>query len=273
MPHSREVRQTSHADHDPILVAALAADDLAGADRDLALELTRTCADCALLHDDLRALARATASAPPPIAMPARDFRLTPADAARLRPGGWRRFVETLSGARSGLSGTLGVGLATLGIVGLLIGNISINLGGSAAAPQTAMPAGGAAAAPADRNLETVTNAAPSAGSGTEALGAAAGASPAPAAASSSMPTTGVSGPVAPAASQDMAVGGAVNDGSVPRSSTKTTTAESDSGGLFASLDADGDQPFRPLNLLLGGIVVVGLGLVAASLLRRRRTG
>ena len=84
---------------------------------------------------------------------------------------------------------------------------------------------------------------------------------------------TGVSGPVAPAASQDMAVGGAVNDGSDPRSSTKATTAESGSGGIFASLDSDGDQPLRPVNLLFSGIVVVGLGLVSASLLRRRRTG
>src|SRR5688572_29205323 len=100
MPHSREVRPTSHDAHDSVLVAALAADDLVGTERDQALDLTRSCSDCALLHDDLRAIARATASAPPPIADRPRDFRLTPADAARLRPNGWRRFVVAVQDAR-----------------------------------------------------------------------------------------------------------------------------------------------------------------------------
>ena len=46
MPHVSDVRSTSHDRHDPMLVAALAADDLAGAERDQAIALTRTCADC-----------------------------------------------------------------------------------------------------------------------------------------------------------------------------------------------------------------------------------
>ena len=65
MPNQADVRATSHARHDTLLVAALAAGDLAGTDRDHATELIETCADCATLHDDLVAIARATASAPP----------------------------------------------------------------------------------------------------------------------------------------------------------------------------------------------------------------
>ena len=86
MPHVSEVRATDHDRHDPMLVAALAAGDLAGTDRDQAIALTASCAECAALHDDLVAIARATASVPPPIRAPARDFRLTPEQAASLRP-------------------------------------------------------------------------------------------------------------------------------------------------------------------------------------------
>src|SRR5689334_7144368 len=97
MPHVPTVISTDHDRHDPLLVAALAAGDLAGTDRDQAVALIRSCADCAALHDDLQAIARATASVPPPITTLHRDFRLTPADAARLRPAGWRRFLDRVS--------------------------------------------------------------------------------------------------------------------------------------------------------------------------------
>jgi hypothetical protein len=90
MPHVSEYRvQPDHAGHDRLLVAALAAGDLAGTDRDHALDLTRSCSACAELHDDLVAIARATAVVPPPVAARPRDFQLTPADAARLRRVGW----------------------------------------------------------------------------------------------------------------------------------------------------------------------------------------
>src|SRR6185436_18535562 len=84
MPNDSDVRVTSHERHDPMLVAALAAGDLAGPDRDQAIALTQSCASCASLHADLQAIARATASVPPPIAAPRRDFRLSPEQAASL---------------------------------------------------------------------------------------------------------------------------------------------------------------------------------------------
>src|SRR5688500_16511739 len=92
MPHASDLMPTPHDRHDTLLVAALAARDLTGADRDLASDLIASCTDCAALHDDLIAIARATAVVPPPIGTTPRDFRLTPADAARLRPSAWRRL-------------------------------------------------------------------------------------------------------------------------------------------------------------------------------------
>src|SRR4051812_24613541 len=117
MPHVREVRATSHDRHDLMLVAALAADDLAGTDRDQAIVLTTSCDDCAQLLADLRAIAAATASVPPPIRPTNLDFRLSPQQAARLRPAGWRRLLPGTS-ARLALGRPLGVALATFGLMG-----------------------------------------------------------------------------------------------------------------------------------------------------------
>ena len=47
MPHVSEVRATDHDRHDTMLVAALAAGDLAGTERDQAIALTASCAECA----------------------------------------------------------------------------------------------------------------------------------------------------------------------------------------------------------------------------------
>jgi hypothetical protein len=131
MPHVSE----HHAQHDPLLVASLAAGDLAGADRDHANAQISACAECATLHADLIAIARATAALPPAVAP--RDFRLSPEQAAALRPVGWRRLVAAIGGSRPLLSRQLGIGLATIGIAGLLVSTLpGIQLGGTAAAPQ-----------------------------------------------------------------------------------------------------------------------------------------
>ena len=117
MPH---VDELVHDQHDPILVVSLASGDLAATERDYATaqSLISSCSDCAQLHDDVLAIARATRALPP--AHRTRDFRITDADAATLRPAGWRRLV---AGIASGplFSRQLGAGLATLGIAGLLL--------------------------------------------------------------------------------------------------------------------------------------------------------
>ena len=268
MPHSREVRATSHADHDPMLMVALAAGDLAATDRDRAADLTRSCADCSALRDDLVAIARATAVAPPPIVERPRDFRLTPSDAARLRPGGWRAALAAFSRPATGLTRNLGVGLATLGLAGLLIGNVQIQLGGSAAslpaaAGQAADPRA-AVAAPESSNGDATTTS-----TGQPDRTSVGGA---PAAAASAAP---------PAATDTQAFGPVVTDpvgdgngGAAQPAASGTkemTIAEGGRDGASAPVGAVGDQERRPLNLLFGAAILIGLLLVVVPAVRRSR--
>jgi anti-sigma factor RsiW len=126
----------SHAEHDPLLVAALAAGDLEPADR-LLVERLASCPECALLAADLRAIATATAALPPRTRP--RDFSLRAEDAARLRRRGWRGFVAAFGGRRSAALKPLATGLTTLGIAGLLLAALpAVPLGGPGAAQQGA---------------------------------------------------------------------------------------------------------------------------------------
>jgi hypothetical protein len=276
MPHVSDVPPTSHDRHDTMLVAALAAGDLAATDRDEAIALTASCVDCASLHDDLVAIARATATVPPPIAAPTRDFRLTPADVARLRPGGWRRLVAAFSAPRLAVARPLGVGLTTLGLVGLLIGNVSLNVGGSPSTPEAATisaggdnelraaasaPAGGPAAAPAVPAASTA------------ALGPVAAFDPSASngPAASTVPDQSVtsSGDVAGSHVPDIAA-----EGFGPAASGGTKAAPTDNSHLFASGEPSRDaaqiDPIQTRNLLFVAAVVVGLGLLIASRFRSR---
>jgi hypothetical protein len=124
----------THADHDLLAVAAFAAGDAEGVELDAALAAVAACPACAALHHDLRAIARAMPALPAPVRT--RDFRLTPEQAASLRPAGWRRFLTPLAGPRFAFAGPLGTGLATLGVAGfLLAGSLGMPLAGTAAAP------------------------------------------------------------------------------------------------------------------------------------------
>jgi hypothetical protein len=132
MPHDSE----RHARHDQLLVVALAAGDLTGTERDRAAAQVASCVACASLNDDLIAIARATAVLPAAVAP--RDFRLSPEQAARLRPSGWRRLIAAFASPRLAMTRQLGVGLTTIGIAGLLVSvlpTMHIGLGGGAAAP------------------------------------------------------------------------------------------------------------------------------------------
>ena len=93
-------RTPQHAEHDPFVIAQLAADDLRPSERPDVERLAAECRDCAALLDDLRTLDdRDDRTAPMPAGLRPRDFRLTEADAARLRKGGWRRVFGGLRGA------------------------------------------------------------------------------------------------------------------------------------------------------------------------------
>ena len=99
--HSPATAAREHA----TLVVALDAGDLVGADRDRAATLAATCAGCASLLDDLAAIRAATATLPAPVRR--RDYRLTDADAARLRPtpvAASRRLGSGLRSPRFGRS-------------------------------------------------------------------------------------------------------------------------------------------------------------------------
>ena len=129
MPHLPD-HQT---DHDPQLIAAYAAGDAEGADLERARDLVAACDDCAALHLDLRAIAAAMPAIPAPART--RDFRLTPEQAASLRPAGWRRLLAPLAGPRFAFAAPLGGSLAALGLAGVL-------LAGAAATPMAGTGAG-----------------------------------------------------------------------------------------------------------------------------------
>ena len=127
MPHL----PASHADHDPLTIAAYAAGDATGPELDDALALVAACPDCAALHHDLRAIAAALPALPAPART--RDFRLTPGQAASLRPAGWRRLLAPFAGPRFSFAGPLGAGLATLGLAGFLVaGSFGVPLAATA---------------------------------------------------------------------------------------------------------------------------------------------
>jgi len=142
--------RTTHASHDPLLIAAHAAGDLDGADRARATALLASCEKCALLDGDLRALASAVHDLPP--ANRTRTFTLSSSDAARLRPPAWRRVLAAFAGERFHLARPVGAAFASLGLAGLLLSSLpAIPLGGSAAAP--ANQATGYEAAPSSKDL------------------------------------------------------------------------------------------------------------------------
>jgi hypothetical protein len=165
-PHPVEARLTTmpqgseHAQHDALLVAAFAAGDLRGQERDDAMALIADCPDCRTLHDDLVSIARATADLP--AAVRPRDFQISPEQAARLRPSPWRRLVAAFAAPGPVVSRQLGVALTTFGAIGLLLSSLSalpLGMASSGAAPAASQPAmlestsdtagGGGSAAPA----------------------------------------------------------------------------------------------------------------------------
>lgn len=198
--HSPAAAAAEHA----ALIVALDAGDLAGRERDEATSLAGRCAGCASLLADLAVLRAATAAL---VATPrTRDFRLTDADAVRLRPSTWRSLIGWLAAPRSSVRPLAG-GLAALGIVGLLLtttpgffGAAATTLSTSGApvvAPAGAQSGGGAAG---DKALpaaapSAASSAAPYAGSIAPALlNGAAPVGPAATAASAASPVTGTPG-------------------------------------------------------------------------------
>lgn len=145
----------AHSAHDQLLLAAFAAGDLPEAAAADAARLAASCPECAQLVGDLRAIARATAALPAPVRR--RDFRLSAADAARLRGPVWRRALSAVIAPRFSFTRPLAAALTTLGLAGLLLASLPAGLtggttvvlstGGAGVSDQAAPPASGAAAA------------------------------------------------------------------------------------------------------------------------------
>jgi len=277
MPNQPDVRSTSHDRHDPLLVAALAAGDLAGTDRDHATDLIASCPDCATLHDDLVAIARATASVPPPIAVRPRDYRLSPKDAARLRPAGWRRFAGVLAGPRLAFTKPLGIGLTTIGLAGLLLANVSLNLSlgaSGAAAPAPPAPAAAGASNGTIQDLEGAGRASGSGGDAASVYGSAAAVPAASAPAASAVPpayTTDSNGSPVPTT-----IGNGLGLG--PLTASPGPKGRVPATGGSEAVGVPSDQNFESVptpaadlrNLVFIAVVLVGLALLALRRVARR---
>jgi hypothetical protein len=284
------------------LIAALDAGDLAGVERDRAAALVDTCTGCASLLADLAVLRAATATLP--AAPRTRDYRLTDADAARLRPSAWGRLVGWLGAPRSTVRPLAG-GLAALGIAGLLLSTTPGFFGQAATtisttgAPVTAPGEAGGAGGGAEGNAQLST--APSAPAGPDAAAtvepsaisardatSAPAALPAPSPAAAALPTpspaavalpapTAIPTPgvlTGPAAAASPGPSGFSIDAGAPDSVPKAVPPEASQGERNAALTPVSEPATldRTVQLALSlALLVAGIGLFTANRVLRHR--
>jgi hypothetical protein len=275
-----------HATHDTLLVAALADRTVPEPDRDRAEALIAGCGLCRSLHADLLAIRTATIVLPP--ATRSRDYTLTEADAARLRPRGWRRMAAAFGSARDGFSRPLAIGLTTLGLAGLIAANIPSF--GSGTTLQTV-----GSGVTSDSSKVELNAAATGSGTGAGAAlapvaPAASAAASAAAAVSSSEPDYGTNrtsvaaAPVAsaapPAPQATDASGKGLTDAGASPSQDDTTIFEgqdagnspgaTDGGTLGLASEPAGDNGISLLVIVSGTLLIAGLGLFALRWTSRR---
>ena len=284
MPHLPD-----HVTHDPELIAAYAAGDATGPALDQAADLVASCTECADLHRDLRAISTALPELPAPVRP--RDFRLTPEQAASLRPVGWRGLLAAFAAPRFRLAAPLGAGLAAAGLAGLLLASPGALLPGaasgsapsaveapgqatqpSAAAASEGGNAGGAAlaapAAPSAAASAPVASDKERDGAAIQPVPAAGGA--APSAAASSAPEFAA---VQPAASPLRNLAATAASGAPDATRADDTIVRAPSV-VPAPVEAQVEAPASggPTLLLLasGLLLVVGVALVVLRLVSRR---
>ena len=259
VPHTPSAEAPEHA----ALLVALDAGDLDGAELRRAEALATSCAGCADLLRDLAAIRVALPAVPVPSRR--RDYRLTPEDAARLRPSGWRRALAWLAAPGSTVR-PLATGLAALGVVGILLtaGLPGFGAGGvavlsTAGAPMVGQPAEDAGTGTRSQDGNYAPEAAPS---GVPAAAATPEPTVLPSHAPDEVPGAGLAGeasPPVPAASGERnGVGSSPDDFGGPGKAAPTAIAE-------------GGGPSLPLVLSVV-LLAVGLGLLAARALALRRT-
>ena len=260
------------------LIAALDAGDLAGIERDRAATLVGTCTGCASLLADLAVLRAATAALP---AVPrTRDYRLTDADVARLRPPAWGRLVGWLGAPRSKVRPLAG-GLAALGIAGLLLsttpgffGQAAMTLsttGAPVVAPGDAGGAGAAREVSPQLSTAPTTQAVPGATPGPKAVPV-----PSPAAAGVPAPTAPPSAGVltGPAAAATPGSSGFSTDAGAMDSASKAAPPEASQAERNAALTPTSEpaRPDRTMLLALSlALLAAGIGLFVANRVLRHR--
>lgn len=112
----------SHATHDRLAVAALAAGDLSAPDLTRSSDLVAACPDCGDLLAEIRSIGTATRHLPPRTWVAPRDFRIS-ADQARslARGAGWRRILRPFGRQGNAAVRPLAAMFSTLGVAGLLL--------------------------------------------------------------------------------------------------------------------------------------------------------
>jgi hypothetical protein len=263
--HSPAAEAQDHAAR----IVALDAGDLAGAELTAAESLVGSCGGCAALADDLLAIRGAMTALP--VLPRRRDYRLTAEDAARLRPSGWRRLIDWLAAPGSTVR-PLATGLATLGVVGLLLtsGVPGMFSGfGSAGAAPVAAPAGPVedAAGGGSGATELQGTYAPPAASGAPDVfesgvpGLAATAAPAP------LPAATPSGDEAAGVTGEASTAEPPVDRAAATGASGTTNGDAESAK--AGRDAGSSVPLPVVASL--ALLVAGLALFAGRALARRR--
>ncbi len=258
MPHL----PASHADHDPLAIAAYAAGDATGPELDDALALVAACGDCAALHHDLRAIAAALPDVPAPVRT--RDFRLTPEQAASLRPAGWRRLLAPFASPKFSFAGPLGAGLATLGLAGFLVaGSLGVPLAASAPADGAARAAASDAAA-VEMAPEMAPASAAAASPAPVELRAPYAAAPSPIAVPVASPGGDLAGE-APSGDPKMTVTGSEANAGAASPDEATRVSAADQPLSTGAANGNARTPFAPLAALslVVGVVLGGLRLVA----------
>lgn len=132
--HPTSPASGAHAGHDRLVIAAFAAGDAVGHERETAENLISTCESCRLLNDDLRSIAAAIRVLPVETAALHRDFRLSTADARRLTRGRWfRRLVRPFGEVRRSVIQPAAGALMALGLAVIVLSGPSLMLFGGAA--------------------------------------------------------------------------------------------------------------------------------------------
>jgi len=268
----------NHATHDRLLVAALAdrgADALTPRERASAEAQVAACRDCATLLADLATLTAAIPTAAMPVRP--RDFRLSPADADRLRPSGLRRLIGLIGSSNDAFTRPLALGLTTLGIVGLLVASLPGALSGfGSAGAAPVLSTVGSAVGESTSGAQAAASAAPSAAAAPAAAGSGGGIAAAPAPSGAAPQADGSFGRVSVAArpsasggDDSKAVYGADNGALTTNSAGQNGYGGTERTGDLLSV-GDEASGVSPLVVIAGAMLIVGLGLFGLRWSARR---